>query len=365
MLPVEKYFEKPPLEKMKIEEFSKAVKVPPEKIIDISLNLSPFRPIKPVIAAFSKESRLTNHYRNFHSSELRKVLSKFYNVPYEKIIVDSGSENILRNFIFEQIRKADEVVHTVPNFTFFEKIFRHIGAKTRFLYAREDKNFRIVKERLETIISHRTKLVVLCNPNNPTGSFIEPSGISDLVEKFDKTNFLFDEAYGEFVKESAIDLVETYSNVAMTRTFSKAYGLAGLRIGYGIMSKDLIRKLLPRIDMYQIPNASEDAAIESINNVKILQKRWKKIKEWTEKFRNSINKIAGFKAYDTTANFFLVNSENASITSTKLFKELLKRGIIVRDCSSHVGLNEYFIRICTSTPKNNKIVVDTLREILG
>jgi len=365
MLPVEIYFEKPPTEKLKVEKFASTLKVSLNDVIDISLNLSPFKPPAAIISAFIKEAKLSNEYRNYHSSELRSALSEFYNVPHEKIIVDSGSENILRNIILENIKKGDEVVHIVPNFTFFEKIFSHVRTKTKFLYTREDENFKIPENRLEATISHRTKLVILCNPNNPTGSFIEPSKISDLVDKFGKTLFLFDEAYGEFVNGSAIDLIQKHDNVIVTRTFSKAYGLAGLRIGYGIMSKDIVKKLLPRIDAYQIPAASEAAATESLKSVKVLEKNRTKLKLWTQKFRAKVNKISGLIAYNSSANFFLVNSKGIGITSTELFKELLKRGIIVRDCSSHTGLDNYFIRVCTSTPRKNKIVIEGLREILG
>lgn len=364
MLPVEKYFDPIPPEKMRSEALAESLDIHKKNVIDISLNISPLRPMGSVINALLNEARFSNEYRNFQNSELRKTLSEFYNIPFEKILVDCGSENILRNFILENVKPGDEVVHIVPNFTFFEKILNDIKANTKFIYSKEEYGFSIPLNEIEASISEKTKLVIFCNPNNPTSRFIQPSKITNIIEKYPNTLFLFDEAYGEFVNESAIDLIETYNNITVTRTFSKAHELAGLRVGYAFMSKELIKKHLIRMSPFQVSNACEAAAIESMRNIDFLQKRWNKIRNWTEKFRSEVNKISGLKAYNSSTNFFLVNTMKANITSTVLFKELLKRGIIVRDCSSHNGLNEHFIRMATSTPKKNRIVISTIKDIL-
>ena len=331
--------------------------------IKLSANESALGPSPKAIKEFNKVSKNLKRYPDSEGTFLKSVLASKFKLDPRRIILGSGSDQIFELICKSFINKNDEVI--VPEFSFiiyriYSKIY---GAKIK--YAKE-KNYKISINNILSKVTKRTKIVFLANPNNPTGTIVDKKELLKLRKKL-RSNILLvvDDAYFEYVKDKnylpGMKLFSNSKNVIVTRTFSKIYGLAGLRVGWGYGPKNLIYALNQVKPPFNINRAALFAAVESVRDVKWLKKEIKHVNRWANIFYNNF-KILGIETNFSYGNFLLVNFNKVKMNAKKIFLKLAKSGILVRKMDVYKIKNS--LRITIGNNRENNKLIKTLRKII-
>ena len=331
--------------------------------IKLSANESALGPSPKAIREFNKVAKNLKRYPDSDGIFLKNVLAKKFKLDSKRIILGSGSDQIFELICKAFLNKNDEVI--VPEYSFiiyriYSKIY---GAKIK--YAKE-KNFTISINNILSKVTKKTKVVFLANPNNPTGTIINKKELLQLRKKL-RSNILLvvDDAYYEYVKDknysSGIKLFSNSKNVIVTRTFSKIYGLAGLRIGWGYGSKNLIYALNQIKPPFNINRAALFAAAKSIKDSKWLNKEIKHVNKWTKIFYRNFKKL-GIDTNFSYGNFLLVKFDKIRKNSKKIFLRLAKNGILVRKMDVYKIKNS--LRITIGNSLENKKFIKVIRKVI-
>ena len=332
--------------------------------IKLSANESALGPSPKAIREYNKVSKNFKRYPDTNGTSLREVIANKFNIDKNRIILGSGSDQIFEFVCNAFIKKNDEVI--VPKYSFIiYRIYSKInGAKVIFA---KEKNFTISVKDILSKVTRKTKLVFLANPNNPTGTYISKKELMYLRKKL-RSNILLvvDDAYFEYLKQkdylSGLKLFSRQKNVLVTRTFSKVYGLAGLRIGWGYASKEIINTLNLIKPPFNVNRPALFAASAAVRDVSWLKKEVNHIRKWNKilfkKFKEM--KIA---TNESKTNFLLLNFDRVNISSQKVFQKLSKAGILVRTMQVYGIKNS--LRITIGKSKENKKLISIFRKILN
>ena len=332
--------------------------------IKLSANECALGPSPRALKAYVKKSRELKRYPGENDLSLIEVLAKKFKLDKDRIILGAGSDQIFEFICKAFLKKGDEVV--VPQYSFIiYRIYSQIY-DAKVLYA-EEKNYRISVENIISKVSKKTKIVFIANPNNPTGTFISKKELLYLRKKL-KSNILLvvDDAYFEYVKDkkysSGLKLFLNSKNVIVTRTFSKIYGLAGLRIGWGYGSKNLIRALNKIKPPFNVNSAALAAAKEAVKDSTWLKKEISHVNKWKDIFFKTFKSlnITTNKSY---ANFMLININNLKYNSRNIFLKLAKSGILLRKMDIYNIKN--CLRVTIGNVKENKKFLSTLKKIIN
>jgi threonine-phosphate decarboxylase len=340
--------------------YSTDMKLDP-KIIDFSSNVNPLGFPSSVKNVIKKNTSLLSVYPDPNSSNLKNDLERYIGISKNQIVVGNGATEIIYNFCKAFIRKNNRVIIPIPTFGEYEAAARLQGAYISYLKTM-DLNEHI--SDLQDLIT-KNNYIFLCNPNNPTGTLVTRKNMLKILEAaYDKSALVFlDECFIELVpgsNESLISNLKEFNNLFILRSLTKSFGLAGLRIGYGLGNKKII-DVLTRIKIPWNVNAlAQKAASVALSSKSHLYKTRKLIKNELAFMTSSISKIKNFSCYPSSTNFILLESK---IDSKTIQKNLIKKKLLVRDCSTFRGLDNKFIRIAVRTHKENVKLVEALEEI--
>ena len=332
--------------------------------IKLSANESALGPSPKAKKEYIKVSKSFARYPDSDGSFLRKTLSNKFKLDRNRIILGSGSDQIFELICKSFLKKGDEVIVPKYSFIIYRIYSKMSGAKV--IYSREN-NFRVSVKEIIKKVSKKTKIVFLANPNNPTGTYIKKKDLIFLRKKL-RSNILLvvDDAYYEYVKQkdylSALKIFKNYKNVVMTRTFSKIYGLAGLRVGWGYGSREIINALNKVKPPFNVSRPALFAASAAIKDNMWLNKEIKHVNKWNKKMFNEFKrmKIETNKSY---SNFLLVNFNRVKINSSKVFKLLAKTGILVRKMDVYGIKNS--LRITIGKSDENRKLISKMKKILN
>ena len=332
--------------------------------IKLSANESALGPSPKAKKEYLKVSKSFSRYPDSDGTFLRKILSDKFKVEKNRIILGSGSDQIFELVCKLFLRKGDEVIVPKYSFIIYRIYSKMNGAKV--IFSKED-NFTVSVKDILKKVNKKTKIVFLANPNNPTGTYIKKKDLYYLRKKLRKNILLVvDDAYFEYVKQkdylSALRTFKNYKNVLITRTFSKIYGLAGLRVGWGYGSKDIINALNTIKPPFNVNRPALFAASAAIKDNAWLNKEIKHVNKWNDKMFNEFKrmKIETKKSY---CNFLLVNFDKVKINSSKVFKLLAQTGILVRKMDIYGIKNS--LRISIGKSNENKKLISKMKKILN
>jgi len=318
--------------------------------INLALCENPLPPLEEAAGAIRNEACISNHYTEPYSLKLKEKISEYAGVPVDNIHINAGSELILRQLFSLYGRK----VHLFsPTYYLFEEIARE---KTH-IFLDEEKGFLFDMKEFE--IPSEATLTVIVNPNNPTGAIFDIKENVSIIEKYPRIMFLIDEAFIEFGGLDATDLALKYGNVVITRTFSKAFSLAGCRVGYAIANRELIKHLDSHNDAYPLARTAEAAAIASLEHLDKIKERVITLRALAGDFARSLQGL-GIKTYPTETYFFL--GKIPHMKADEFAKALSGKNIHIRPLQLE-RLGNNFLRFATSTPENNQLVLNAIREI--
>jgi histidinol-phosphate aminotransferase len=290
-----------------------------------------------------------NIYPSADALELREALSEYTGFPVSNLVAAGpGMDGLLDGLCRLMIEKGDEVIVPIPTFAYYELPAMACGGKP--IFVRRDQDFSLDPEVVLGAESSRTKIIFLCSPNNPSGNLLPEASLRTIVENTRALVFI-DEAYVEFADRNLSGLVREYDNLVVGRTFSKVFGLAGLRLGYGIMPRWLVKDYIRAATPFSVSLPALKAGIAALSDVEHLLRSI----EITRKGREYLRDKIPFKVYPSQANFVLVDV--APLKAKAVTENLLRKGIIVRSCDSFREAGDTFIRVTVGTPEQNFKVV--------
>jgi histidinol-phosphate aminotransferase len=332
--------------------------------IKLSANESALGPSPRAISEYNKISKNFKRYPDSESTFLRKKLAKKFKLEPRQIIVGSGSDQILELICKAFLKKNDEVI--VSKFSFIVyRIYSKIN-EAKVVYAKE-KNFTTSVKNILSSVTIKTKVVFLANPNNPTGTYLNKKDIINLRKKLRSDILLVvDDAYFEYVKKkdysSGLSLFSKRKNVIVTRTFSKIYGLAGLRIGWGYSSKKIIENLNQIKPPFNVNNPALFAAAAAITDSKWVKKEINYINKWRKIMFKKFKEMK-IETNEGNANFLLINFDRVKKSSLKVFYQLSKSGILVRKMESYGIKNS--LRVTIGKVNENKKIITKLENFIN
>lgn len=331
-----------------------------KEVIKLASNESPFGPSPKVLKVIARESKKLNRYPDGGCFQLRRALSKRLRVREDQLIFGNGSDEVIVMAIRAFVSPGDEVVVATPSFLIYEIASKVAGAVVRSIPL---KNLRYNLDGMAKTITKRTKIIFIGNPDNPAGTYVTDKEVKAFLKSLPKDVIVFfDEAYFEFVSAKdypdTIGLLKQHKNIVVTRTFSKMYGLAGLRIGYGISTAEIISYLNRVREPFNINSLAQSAALACLRDEAYYKRVVKLILKEKRFLCDGLTKL-GVDLKGSATNFVLMDVKK---DSTRIADSLLKRGVIVRDMNSW-GLKN-FIRVTVGTRKENQKLISTLEGIL-
>lgn len=328
-----------------------------KRVIKLSSNESPLGVSPNVIREIKKWAKSVHLYPDPNCSELRREISAYLNIDEDNVIVGNGSDEILFLLSLTFLDNDSNVIIPIPSFSYYEILTKIRGASP--IFVKLGRNFEFEEEKIIEKIDKNTKMIFLCSPNNPTGNVIKEKALKKILES--GRYVVLDEAYAEFAGQNFTRLVESYDNLIVTRTFSKAFGLAGLRIGYGIASEKIIKKISKIKQPFNVNLLSQKAAIAAIRDRDHLKRCINLVEKEREYVREKLSRYV--KVYPSKGNFLLVDVRNTGKRAREVVKELEKKGILVRLLKLR-GLDEYFFRVSIGKPKENRKFIREFIEVI-
>ena len=337
-----------------VEVMAERAGIPPEKIIRLNGNENPYGP-SPAVAKALAEFPNFNHYPDPEQRQLRQALSGYVGVDPERIIAGNGSDELIDMLFRMFIGPGDNIINLTPTFGMYSLGAEICGGQA--MSVPRDAEFEIDLEGVKLAITPRTKAIVVCSPNNPTGNMPREAEVRALLD----TGILVivDEAYYEFSGQTLMPLLDEYPNLVVLRTFSKWAGLAGLRIGLGAMHPDLARTMMSVKPPYNVNLAAETALIASLDDMPALLERVNAIVAERERMYGLLSAIPTVKPYPSRANFILCQLPEGS--GQQVFEGLCNRGIFLRHWNNP-RLKDC-VRTSVGFPEENDAVAAALTEL--
>jgi histidinol-phosphate aminotransferase len=329
-------------------------------VIKLASNENPSGPSPLALDAVKNALFDYNRYPDSAAFNLRNRLAIRFNVKVENVILGAGSEGIMSTIMRTFLRKKDEIIAAKNSFIGFRVLANASGFKTNWISM---ENYHHNLASMAKAINDQTKIIYLANPDNPTGTYFNVKKFDAFMSKVpDRVLVLLDEAYFEYAKD-VLDYPDSmhyrYDNVITLRTFSKAYGLAGFRIGYGFAHEDIINNLMKVKLPFEPSTPAQIAAIAALGDKNYLQSSLKLNKEGIAGMKKLFDEYE-LDYIPTIANFLTLVFKNEK--SAKSFcKSMLQRGVILRYLSGF-GLPEC-VRVTTGTQEENTIFFDHISRI--
>ncbi|MFH1645581.1 MAG: histidinol-phosphate transaminase [Candidatus Omnitrophota bacterium] len=355
-----------------IKELSREFGIKESDIIKLASNENPLGPSPKALKAIIKAAAEVNRYPDGSSFYLKKKLAENLKTKPENLVFGNGSDELIEVIIKAFLEEDEEVIISEPAFLEYSILVKTRGSKVKTVpalgpdYLREQLGSKVFEYDLKGILSaitSKTKIIFLGNPDNPTGAYLNEKELDFFLKKCPKKVIVvFDEAYREFVDwpdySNPFNYIDN-KNVIVLRTFSKVYGLAGLRVGYAIADKELaayMERVRQPFNVNLLAQAAAEAAISDKAHLKNTQKL---VKEEKEIMETSLKQM-GMDVIITPANFLLFSC--AGLKGTDIFKKLLKYGVIIRDMKAY-GLKKW-VRVNIGTQSENKRFLETLSLII-
>ncbi len=337
-----------------IEDVAKEYGFIPEEVLKLGSNENPLGPSPKAVKAVRNNENTISIYPPKGAKELRHALGRYVGYPADQIIVGNGMDDVLDLLTRLFVEKNDEVIISIPTFQYYEIFTLVCGGIP--IFAPRNPNFDVDVDKLLGAVSEKTKIIFICSPNNPTGNLMKEKDLRQLLDSTESMVIL-DEAYVEFADFSMVELVREYENFIVTRTMSKAFGLAGLRIGYAVAPLEISREYMKIVPVFSVNRIGISAGIAALGDKEHLRQTIKTIRSGREFLQNNIS----FKTYPSQANFVLVDV--SPFTAEEVCESLLRKGIIVRDCSSFRGAGDSWIRVSVGTKEQNIRVIEAFKGV--
>lgn len=334
-----------------------------KEVIKLASNENCLGPSPKAIAAIRRNLNNVNRYPDSASFYLKERLSRFLGVESSRLIVGNGSDEIITLATKAFVEKGDEVIIAKPTFLIYEIVSQTHEASIKMVPITSGLGHDL--KAMKDAVTDRTKIIFIANPDNPTGTYVTKRDVEDFLKGLPDDLIVFlDEAYFEFGKASfrdypnGIDYLEDRPGLIVSRSFSKAYGLAGLRIGYCVADNGIIECMDKVREPFNVNLLAQAAAIAALDDRDFLKRSLRHVVKEKELLYATFDKM-GLKYVPSATNFIMVDVKE---DCKKVFKALLQEGVIVRDMKAW-GFDTY-VRVTVGTRAENRKFVGALKKVL-
>lgn len=332
-----------------------------EAKVKLSSNESPLGPSPEVIKAVKREARRLSRYPDPQAKELKLAISEYLKVDVDCIAIGNGSDELLDLVCKAFLDPGDRAVIPVPTFAMYEIACRVNGGVPKFV---ELEEFRWDASALVDALA-KAKLAFIGRPNNPTGNGPSSKQVRRLLASGKPV--VVDEAYAEFAGYTLAGFAARKENLLVLRTFSKAFGLAGLRVGYAIGTPEVV-EVLESIRMpFNVNRLAQAAAVAALRDLRHMRKVVALVRRGREYLRRELSKL-GLHVLPSEANFLMADVRPIGTSAPELCRFLARRGILIRDLSGFRGAGEGYVRISVGTREENEQLVEGIKrfkEVVG
>lgn len=341
-----------------IEETKRELKL--KEVIKLASNENPLGPSPKARAAIMNSLSLINRYPDSNGFYLKRKLASLLKVSCDNIVLGNGSDELIDIIIKTFVEDDENILTADITFLEYEIISRILNRKVKKVPLRD---FRYDLKAMRERIDKKTKLIFVANPNNPTGTYVNKFQLKEFLDGLPKNVILvLDEAYDTFIDTGdypqGLDFIAT-NNVIVLKTFSKAYGLAGLRVGYAIANSSFSRYMEKARQPFNVNLIAQKAALAALDDRSFLQSTRQVVLRGKSYLYRSLEEL-GIQYVPSVTNFILIDVGRGSMA---VFRKMLKSGVIVRDMQQY-GLKN-FIRVTIGTPDENKKFILVLKKVLS
>jgi histidinol-phosphate aminotransferase len=296
-------------------------------------------------------------YPEDEEAKLRDKLTGYIGVPPDYLAISNAGDELIDRIVRLFIEKGDVAVSFAPSFAIPRLCVKRQEAEYVAVPLKGD--FQLDVEGMLSAFSDKTRLLYLCSPNNPTSNQMKPEDVEKLVKAFPGIVIL-DEAYGEFADYSFVPRIREFPNMVILRTFSKAFGLAMLRLGYAVANPELATVIREKAPLpYPVSGFTIRMGIKMLENIDITQKAVASLVAERGKFIKALNQIEGVQAFPSQADFILINTQKPA---DEVYAALLKRGIMLKKWGKLLQYDNCF-RVTVGLPEMNQKLVEALKQI--
>ena len=353
-----------------LEKISEYYHIPKESIVNYGGNVNPLGLSESVKSELGSHLDIISAYPDREYTSLRRTIGEYCQVSPAHVIVGNGSSELIALLIEQCFPKKTLVLG--PTYSEYERELSFSQSSMEYYNLDPERDFQLDMEAFLKTLEKDYDLLILCNPNNPTSSVIDNRDLEKILETCQNhhTFVMIDETYVEFTMDiaavTAAALVDKYDNFMVLRGVSKFFAAPGLRLGYGISSN---KALLKRIKSVQIPwslnSIGAFAGERMLQDVSYIQKTRELILSERTRMLEELKKIANIRVFDAAGNFILIQIKVAGLTANDVFEACIKKGLMIRDCSSFQCLHGEYVRFCILKPADNDRLLDCLKSILS
>ena len=353
-----------------LEKIEEIYHIKKEDITSFSANVNPLG-ISPLLRdTLAKHVDAITSYPDREYTQLRKSICAYTGASFENIIVGNGSTELISLFI--QTTHPKKALILGPTYSEYEREISLEGGHTLYYPLKEENNFQMDVEDFCNQLNDSLDLLVLCNPNNPTSTAvtrIDMRKILDCALQYG-ISVMVDETYEEFTPEgskiSSIPLTNNYNNLIVLRGISKFFAAPGLRLGYAVTGNpDLLKYINTKKNPWTINSLAEIAGCIMFSDKDYINKTKALITGERQRMYDTLSSWKTVKVYPSCTNFLLVRILREDVTSDMVFDHCIRKGLMIRDCSTFPFLDSSYIRFCVMSPEKNEELLEALREILG
>lgn len=347
----------------RIEEIQKQYNI--EKIYKLASNENPLGASSKAMHAMREEFSNLNRYPDVAATELREKLAKLNGVKTGNIAIGNGSEGLMAVTLRAFLMSGEEMLSSENTFIGFQ-VLAHGREQDYIEIPMTEGDYKFDMERIKDSITEKTKIIYLCNPNNPTGTIISDSDMENFLSSIPNDKLiLIDEAYFEYArgKENYSDCIKylnRYDNIILLRTFSKIYGIAGIRIGYSISSEEIAATIMKVKLPFEPGNIAQAAAIACLDDYDFVNMSIEMNNKGYEFITTEFDKL-NLRWIKSYSNFVMINFDSEEHVN-RITENMLKRGVIIRPLKPF-GLPDC-LRITIGTEEENNAMVNALSESL-
>jgi histidinol-phosphate aminotransferase len=302
-----------------------------------------------------------NRYPPFDERALTAALAERWRLPPQSVLVGNGSNELLMALFLSALGPGRKVLLPSPTFSLYRQLALLAGAQVAEVLLKDGGVAYKAESWLKAVRREHPEFVLLCSPNNPTGSLFPPEALGDLLKETPGL-VAVDEAYGEFAGVSAREHLPKAENLVVLRTFSKAWGGAGLRLGYLLAAPQTAAQVRKALLPYNVSPVTAGLGVLALRNAALFESRLKAMVEERERLQEKLGRLPGLTVYPSRANFVLVRVAKGA--ASERYKALKRRGVLVRDVSHLPGL-ERCLRISVGSAGENEAVLRLLEEVLA
>ena len=364
-----------------------------KEILDYSSNINPYGIPESLKKRITENLEIFERYPDPDYVELREKLAHLNKVDMSDIVLGNGATEII--FLFMKVINPKKILIVSPTFGEYERAVKAVGTsrnsidlscsddnknienkkiEIEYFELKESDDFKLNIGNLKNELENKYDLLIICNPNNPTGKFLKLAQTEEILKECNKydTKLFIDEAFIEFLadgmKESIINTEENKKNLFVTRAFTKFFAIPGLRLGYGMyFDKELEKKISEKKEPWSVNNFAEMAGLTVLDDAEYIEKTLKWIAEEKIYMYEKLNKISGMKVYETEVNFITGKIDEKLFSegvNVKILREkMLEQGILIRDASNFKFLDERFFRLAIKDRESNDRVIKVLKGI--